>query len=73
MSAKRASPPEVETVVSGCGISTSNQLLSLISGKRTRDIKVASDRPSFPLGRMADVLSQAELSLAARGNPSNSY
>lgn len=72
MSAKRASPPEVEMVASGCGISTSNQLLSLISGKRTRDIKVVSDCPSFSFGPMAGML-QAKLSLAALGTHANNY
>lgn len=70
MSAKRVSPPEVETVASGCGISTSNQSLSLISGKRTRDIKVASHCLSFSFGLTADML-QAKLSLAALGNQTN--
>lgn len=52
MYVKRASPPGAETAVSGCGISTSNQLLSLISGKPTRDIKVMSNcLPLFHLVR----------------------
>lgn len=52
MYVKRASPPGAETAVSGCGISTSNQLPSLISGKPTRDIKVMSNcLPLFHLVR----------------------
>lgn len=43
MSVKKASPLGAETAASGCGISTSNQLLSLISGKQNKDIKVLSN------------------------------
>lgn len=43
MPVKKALPPGAEMAASGCGISTSNQLLSLISGKQIKDIKVMSD------------------------------